>query len=118
MDPTQANVLSIDVLQRFRVALIRCQEELSLALAEHFAGMAGEGAGTVLECLFIDEGFGSLDQDTIYQVLDQLDHLRSGRRVVGVISHVGALRERIRTGIEVTSTDRGSSVRLGIVSAA
>jgi hypothetical protein len=34
MDPTQANVLSIDVLQRFRVALIRCQEELSLALAE------------------------------------------------------------------------------------
>jgi exonuclease SbcC len=38
--------------------------------------------------------------------------------MVGVISHVGALRERIRTGIEVTASDQGSSVRVGAVSAA
>ena len=63
--------------------------------------MRGEAGGSALETLFIDEGFGSLDQDTLYQVLDQLDRLRSGRRAVGVVSHVTEMKESIPDRIEV-----------------
>ena len=71
--------------------------------------MRGEAGGSALETLFIDEGFGSLDQATLYQVLDQLDELRSGRRVVGVISHVTEMKESIPDRIEVTRGDDSTS---------
>lgn len=81
---------------------------LALGLADVVRGEAG---GSALETLFIDEGFGSLDQATLYQVLDQLDELRSGRRVVGVISHVTEMKESIPDRIEVTrGADSTSSV--------
>lgn len=93
--------------------------QASLALALGVADSVEARTGGVrLDALFIDEGFGTLDAEVLQLALDELDGLRAGGRMVGVISHVGALRERIRTGIEVTSTDRGSSVRVGIVSAA
>jgi exonuclease SbcC len=60
-----------------------------------------ETGGAQLETLFVDEGFGSLDQDTLQLVLDQLDQLRSGGRVVGVISHVTEMKERIPDRIQV-----------------
>lgn len=74
----------------------------SLALALGLADVVkGEIAGSALETLFVDEGFGSLDQGTLYQVLDQLDQLRSGRRAVGVISHVTEMKESIPDRLEV-----------------
>jgi exonuclease SbcC len=66
-----------------------------------------------LDALFIDEGFGSLDPDTLQLAMDELDRLREGGRMIGIISHVGALKERIRAGIEVIASDRGSRVRVG-----
>jgi exonuclease SbcC len=66
-----------------------------------------------LEALFIDEGFGPLDPDTLQLAMDELDRLREGGRMIGIISHVGGLRERIRCGIEVLASDRGSTVRVG-----
>jgi exonuclease SbcC len=74
----------------------------ALALALGLADVVhSETGGAQLETLFVDEGFGSLDQDTLQLVLDQLDHLRSGGRVVGVISHVTEMKERIPDRIQV-----------------
>ncbi|MBX3284464.1 MAG: SMC family ATPase, partial [Actinobacteria bacterium] len=94
--------------------------QASLALALGVADSVEARTGGVrLDALFIDEGFGTLDADLLQLALDELDGLRAGGRMVGVISHVGALRERIRTGIEVVRTgEQGSSVRVGAISAA
>ncbi len=74
----------------------------SLALALGLADIVkSEAGGSSLETLFIDEGFGSLDQTTLYQVLDQLDEMRAGRRAVGVVSHVTEMKEAISNRIEV-----------------
>ncbi len=61
-----------------------------------------------LDALFIDEGFGSLDEQSLEQVLVILDSLQNGGRVVGVISHVEELKRVLPRGIEVVGTDRGS----------
>ena len=92
--------------------------QASLALALGVADTVTAHAGGVhLDALFVDEGFGTLDPDALQLALDELDRLREAGRTVGVISHVGALRERIRSGIEVTATDRGSSARVGPIAA-
>jgi exonuclease SbcC len=83
---------------------------LALGVAETVEGHAG---GLHLEALFIDEGFGTLDPDTLQLAMDELDRLREGGRMIGIISHVGALRERIRSGIEVLAGEQGSSLRVG-----
>ncbi len=89
--------------------------QASLALALGVADTVQAHAGGVpLEALFIDEGFGSLDPDNLQLAMDELDRLREGGRLIGLISHVGALRERIRGGIEVIAGDRGSSLRVGV----
>ena len=71
---------------------------LALGLAEVIRSETG---GSALETLFVDEGFGSLDQDTLYRVLDQLDQLRVGGRAVGVVSHVTEMKDEIAERIEV-----------------
>ena len=87
--------------------------QASLALALGVADTVQAHAGGVpLEALFIDEGFGSLDPDNLQLAMDELDRLREGGRLIGLISHVGALRERIRGGIEVIAGERGSSLRV------
>lgn len=88
------------------------QASLALALGVADAVQAHSG-GVHLDALFIDEGFGTLDPDNLQLAMDELDRLREGGRMVGIISHVGALRERIRSGIEVIPTDKGSTVRIG-----
>ncbi|WCO67842.1 AAA family ATPase [Iamia majanohamensis] len=89
--------------------------QASLALALGVADVVAERAGGVrLDVLFIDEGFGSLDPDALHLALDELDRLRAGGRMVGVISHVAGLRERIPAGIEVRRERTGSHVRVGI----
>ena len=81
----------------------------SLALALGVADTVQAHAGGVhLDALFIDEGFGTLDPDNLQLAMDELDRLRSGGRMIGVISHVAALKERIRAGIAITAAESGS----------
>lgn len=65
-----------------------------------------------LDTLFIDEGFGSLDEQTLDEVLDVLDGLRERDRAVGIVSHVADLRDRIPAQLHVTKGRDGSTVRL------
>jgi len=88
------------------------QASLALALGVADTVQAHSG-GVGLDALFIDEGFGSLDPDNLQLAMDELDRLREGGRMIGLISHVSALRERIRSGIEVVAGERGSRLRVG-----
>ncbi|MEU2789941.1 SMC family ATPase [Streptomyces sp. NPDC007100] len=84
----------------------------SLALALGLADVVtDEAGGTRLDTLFIDEGFGSLDEQTLDEVLDVLDSLRERDRSVGIVSHVADLRQRIPARLEVVKDRAGSSVR-------
>jgi exonuclease SbcC len=80
---------------------------LALGLAEVVTAEAG---GTPIETLFVDEGFGSLDEETLDEVMDVLDGLRAGGRTVGVVSHVADLRQRIPAQVQVRKGRQGSSV--------
>jgi len=85
----------------------------SLALALGLADAVREEAGGFdLQTLFIDEGFGTLDDESLEQVLTVLDGLREGGRAVGVVSHVSDLRTRIPAQISVSKQQTGSSVRV------
>ncbi|MCX4452541.1 SMC family ATPase [Streptomyces sp. NBC_01340] len=84
----------------------------SLALALGLADVVTDEAGGVrLDTLFIDEGFGSLDDQTLDEVLDVLDSLRERDRSVGIVSHVADLRRRIHAQLEVVKGRTGSVVR-------
>ncbi|MFE1948432.1 AAA family ATPase [Streptomyces massasporeus] len=84
----------------------------SLALALGLADVVTDEAGGVrLDTLFIDEGFGSLDDQTLDEVLDVLDSLRERDRSVGIVSHVADLRRRIHAQLEVVKTRSGSTLR-------
>ena len=69
-----------------------------------------EAGGTEISTLFVDEGFGTLDADTLDDVMDRLDGLRAGGRTVGVVSHVSELRTRIPTQVHVDKGRSGSTV--------
>jgi exonuclease SbcC len=84
---------------------------VSLALALGLADtVSHEAGGMQLETLFIDEGFGALDATTLDAVMDTLDSLRDGGRVVGLVSHVIELRDRVPAQLEVRKARRGSTV--------
>lgn len=80
---------------------------LALGLAEVVTARAG---GIRLDTLFIDEGFGSLDADTLDVAMRTLDELRQGGRTVGVISHVEAMQDQIPAQLRVRATSAGPSV--------
>lgn len=80
---------------------------LALGLAD---AVAAESGGARLEALFVDEGFGSLDEETLDEVMDVLDGLREGGRLVGIVSHVAELRQRIPTQLHVRKGRHGSAV--------
>ena len=82
---------------------------LSLALGLSDVVLRRTG-GRRLDALFVDEGFGSLDDETLDQAIRVLEALGGEGRLVGVISHVAELRRRIPARIEVTRTPSGSSV--------
>ncbi|MFE2041203.1 AAA family ATPase [Streptomyces sp. NPDC059477] len=84
----------------------------SLALALGLADVVTDETGGVrLDTLFIDEGFGSLDDQTLDEVLDVLDSLRERDRSVGIVSHVADLRRRIHAQLEVVKGRSGSVLR-------
>ena len=81
----------------------------SLALALGLADVVtAEAGGTRIEALFVDEGFGSLDEDTLEEVMTVLDGLREGGRTVGIVSHVSELRQRIPAQVRVHKGQAGS----------
>ncbi|MFS3130456.1 AAA family ATPase [Nocardioides sp. Bht2] len=91
---------------------------VSLALALGLADVvAGEAGGTELDTLFVDEGFGSLDAETLDDVMDTLDALREGGRVVGVVSHVDQMRSRIPRQLRLTKGRTGSTVEVSYLTA-
>ncbi|MDE0573465.1 SMC family ATPase [Demequina sp. B12] len=79
---------------------------LALGLAETVSAEAG---GVRLDTLFIDEGFGSLDGDTLEIAMSTLDELRAGGRTIGLISHVEAMKEQIPAKLDVVKAADGSS---------
>lgn len=88
----------------------------SLALALGLADVvAAESGARVLDTLFIDEGFGSLDSETLDLVMSTLDELRSGGRVVGLVSHVDELRHRIPSRLRVHKAPTGSTLEMSVV---
>jgi len=83
---------------------------VSLCLALGMADVVtAEAGGVELGTLFIDEGFGTLDPHTLDAVLGELGRLRAGGRVVGVVSHVEALKQAVAERIEVRRRADGSS---------
>lgn len=84
----------------------------SLALAVGLSDVVQNRSSHVhLDILFIDEGFGSLDEGTLQRALELLNRLSDGRRTIGIISHVAELREHIEHKLVVTHTQSGSTVR-------
>lgn len=85
----------------------------SLALALGLADVvAAESGGRMLDTIFIDEGFGSLDAEALDLVMTTLDELRAGGRVVGVVSHVDEMRQRIPRRLRVRKIAKGSDVEM------
>ena len=75
---------------------------LALALAESLARLSAEGrAGEALESLFLDEGFGTLDAETLDVVVDAIEALQGGERMVGIVTHIPELAERLPARLEV-----------------
>jgi len=86
----------------------RFQASLALALGlADVVSQGGTGSGRVFEALFVDEGFGSLDPDALDDAIEALQHLHATGRMVGVITHVEAMKQQLRTGIEVRLRDDG-----------
>ncbi|GAB3284142.1 SMC family ATPase [Sinomonas notoginsengisoli] len=83
----------------------------SLALALGLADVVQQESGGIdIETLFVDEGFGSLDEQALEQVMDAMEGLRVGGRVVGLVSHVSELKQRIPAQIRVSKGRTGSHV--------
>lgn len=82
---------------------------LALALSDNLADMAANGAAR-LDAIFLDEGFGTLDPDTLDVVATALEELGSRGRMVGVVTHVNALAERVPVRFEVSKATGGSRV--------
>ncbi|MDR3338739.1 MAG: ATP-dependent endonuclease, partial [Candidatus Symbiothrix sp.] len=80
---------------------------VSLSLALGLANMASRNM--CIDTMFIDEGFGTLDSDYLDVALSALSNLQNEGKLIGVISHLSELKERIVTHIEVTSKGNGHS---------
>jgi DNA repair protein SbcC/Rad50 len=84
---------------------------LALALAESLAELSALGrAGEALESLFLDEGFGTLDPETLSQVVQALEQLQGGQRMVGLVTHIPELAEQMPARVEVGRSDTGATV--------
>jgi exonuclease SbcC len=86
---------------------------LALALSERLPELSGRGGALSLESLFLDEGFGSLDAESLSVAIEGLELLATGSRMIGVISHVPEVAERLPERIEVVKTGGASTVRDG-----
>ncbi|MCF0230040.1 MAG: SMC family ATPase, partial [Parasporobacterium sp.] len=83
---------------------------VSLALAIGMSAVAQHG-GTKIDAMFIDEGFGTLDENSIEDAMSVLGSIRDDNGIVGIISHVQLLRDAIGNKLEVVKTGQGSHIR-------
>lgn len=84
---------------------------LALGLSDVVQAYAG---GIKLDTLFIDEGFGSLDAESLDLAVNTLIDLQSSGRMVGIISHVPELKERINVRLDVIADRKGSHTRTAL----
>ena len=98
---TERSVKTLSGGESFKASL-----SLALGLSDEIQSSAG---GVKLDTMFVDEGFGSLDEESLNQAMRALAGLAEGNRVVGIISNVGELKERIDRQIVVTKDRSGGS---------
>jgi exonuclease SbcC len=98
---TERSVKTLSGGEAFKASL-----SLALGLADVIQANAG---GIQLDTMFVDEGFGSLDEHSLAQAVHILNDLSGGKRLVGIISHVAELKERIERQIVVTKGKSGGS---------
>lgn len=85
----------------------------SLSLALGLSDVVQSQSGQIrIESMFVDEGFGSLDENSLNQAIELLVSLADGKRLVGIISHVGNLKERINNQILINKDISGSSITI------
>ena len=98
---SQRSVRTLSGGESFKASLC-----LALGLSDEIQSSAG---GIRLDTMFVDEGFGSLDDESLQQAIKVLSGLSEGNKLVGIISHVGELKERIEKQIVVTKDRAGGS---------
>lgn len=117
--PNRENTLELDVIDRYQADAVRSSRNLSggesfivsLSLALGLAQMASRKVR--VDSVFLDEGFGTLDEEALDTALAMLSSLRQRGKVIGLISHVQSLKDRIDTRIEVTPLHNGCSLLSG-----
>ena len=98
------SVVSLSGGEKFLVSLA-----LSLALS---ISVQARNGGISFDCMFIDEGFGTLDEQSIADALTILEKMSKQKGTIGIISHVEMLKEHIPDGIEVEKTRNGSTIAI------
>lgn len=98
------SIKSLSGGESFKAAL-----SMALGLSDVIQSYAG---GIEMDAMFVDEGFGSLDSDSLEQAIETLNALTAGNRMVGIISHVGELKERIDKQLLLEKSMEGSRLRI------
>lgn len=98
---TERSVKTLSGGESFKAAL-----SLALGLSDEIQCSAG---GIQMNAMFVDEGFGSLDEESLNQAINTLNRLTEGNRVVGIISHISEIKERIEKQIVVKKQKIGGS---------